>query len=729
MSDAVIKLSAVDRTRAALDSAKKNLRGLGDESSRLRGLLGSLGLAFVGALAVKGIKNVIDTADELSKLSQTTSLTTEALSQLRYAADLGGVSNEMLTTSLRKLNVSIGEGLAGDKIKMDSFKALGISTADLGKGTQEVFMMIADVYAKSKDGAGKVAIGNDLMGKSASDMIPFLNGGRGSIEDLMREADRLGLTIGKDFGKNAEEFNDNLQRVKVSSERLGIALAQDLVNGLGKAMKAMADAAVEGGTLAGVLAGVQMLLYGDDLHKSNVALVDQTNALLEAENKLLLVRRLNGPAAVSAVTAQHEAKVEAIKAAIALTQNHLSYVRALGAEPATRAREASEKRTALTAAGTSSGAGDAAGKKAASAAAAALKDQDRMVLKDAGFSPSFVKDWQTLSALFASGRYDLEQLTVAQAQLLADQPAIKAQIEAQAELGDIRAKNAAMAAQHLDGLIAENEAQVKSNQSLREEVEGIGLNALALNALRLTRLDANLAREQENLLAAQGLENNDGEVGQIERRINLLRQERDLKAEGFAKEQRASEADDNQRRTEALSASISDGLMDGFRNGKGLADIFLNELKAQFAKTVLQPLITPIVSAGNKALSGAGGDALGDLFKAAVSLFGGGAGAGPVTVQTADQMGTGFAAAFDKYAVPLASGMDYVPYDNFPARLHKGERVMTAAENAGGGGGTVVNNNYTFGAGVSRAEVMAGMRSATAEAVNQVVDGRRRKRF
>lgn len=46
----------------------------------------------------------------------------------------------------------------------------------------------------------------------------------------------------------------------------------------------------------------------------------------------------------------------------------------------------------------------------------------------------------------------------------------------------------------------------------------------------------------------------------------------------------------------------------------------------------------------------------------------------------------------------FSSGLDYVPYDNFPARLHRGERILTAQENreysgrAAGSGITV--NNY-----------------------------------
>lgn len=67
--------------------------------------------------------------------------------------------------------------------------------------------------------------------------------------------------------------------------------------------------------------------------------------------------------------------------------------------------------------------------------------------------------------------------------------------------------------------------------------------------------------------------------------------------------------------------------------------------------------------------------------------------------------------------MPLAAGMDYVPYDGFPAILHKGERVQTAVQARSGGGGISIDMSggvTNVGQGVSRAEVSAAVQQANA---------------
>jgi len=58
----------------------------------------------------------------------------------------------------------------------------------------------------------------------------------------------------------------------------------------------------------------------------------------------------------------------------------------------------------------------------------------------------------------------------------------------------------------------------------------------------------------------------------------------------------------------------------------------------------------------------------------------------------------GSIAAIDPLVRPRGyrDGLAYVPSDNFPAILHRGERVLTARENRAAGGGVTVNLNGTF---------------------------------
>jgi DNA-binding Xre family transcriptional regulator len=256
-----------------------------------KGALEAFGVALAAERIAEFVSRAIDAAAALEKLSQRTGMATETLSQLQYAAKLAEVPADTLNTAIKKLSVSIEQGAAGDRQRIAVFKQLGITQADLGKGTQSVMLQMADAYAHARDGSGKAAVSIRLMGKAGDEMIPFLNQGAAGIHALMAEADRLGLTISTEFAEQAAEFHDNLTRIDAMSGKLAITLAHDLVDGTSKAMQAFIDAAREGNKFAGTIAFIQTLLTGDDMHKANVRIVEDTDKLIAAQNDLDRLKR------------------------------------------------------------------------------------------------------------------------------------------------------------------------------------------------------------------------------------------------------------------------------------------------------------------------------------------------------------------------------------------------------------------------------------------------------
>lgn len=184
-----------------------------------------------GAAAFTAIvKASINTADEMSKLAQSTGLTTEALSQLQYAAGLSGVDD--LGNSLVKFNRNIAEAAQGTEAQAEAFKALGIDIKNADgslRDAESLLIDVADAFSQYEDGAAKTAVAMELFGRSGAALIPLLNAGAEGIAEMRAEADAFGLTLDEATGKAAEAFNDNLSRMQEMVKGVALQSASELL--------------------------------------------------------------------------------------------------------------------------------------------------------------------------------------------------------------------------------------------------------------------------------------------------------------------------------------------------------------------------------------------------------------------------------------------------------------------------------------------------------------------
>ena len=229
----VVSLTAeTAQFRQAMDRAayqsQKNFQTITTAAKTAGGIL-------AGVFAIRGVQGFIqeqlNAADALLKLSQRVNVSVEDLSRLQNAAELAGVSSGELEQSLVRFSASIGKAANGSKSLADTFGSLGISVKDSNgvlRPTQEILFDLADEFARTEDGARKLAIAQELGSRGFEKLIPLLNQGSEGLK-------KYSATFSDDFAKNAEAFNDNITELRQNFSRLAATIAGPLVAALNEA--------------------------------------------------------------------------------------------------------------------------------------------------------------------------------------------------------------------------------------------------------------------------------------------------------------------------------------------------------------------------------------------------------------------------------------------------------------------------------------------------------------
>ena len=627
MADVKIVIGAQDDASRVLSRVQAGLGSVQSVASKVGGVLGIMGGISAGAFASM-VKGSIDSVDALNDIKDATGASIENISALEDVAARTGTEMGTVTTALVKLNGVLKDADPGSKQEA-ALKAIGLSAKELKDlDPAEALLKTATALQGFADDGNKARIVQELFGKSLKEVAPLL-------KDLAEQG-KLVATVTTEQAEEAEKFNKELFAMQKNAVDAGRYLTENLVSGINKAAAAWRE--------SGIVEAYRTLFTGDDQHKNNVALVEQTDAIMRLENEITAARnRINSGAAAYPVQEKRllDEKVAKLKVLQDELKTTLAYRKVLAGEDAPTAPKPSAPQIPDVA-------------KAVKATRVAGKSEaQKAAEEEQKFRIKLGRD------------YAIEE-----------GERVSAEADARAKaLQDIENQQKA----YLGSIAKEVNAQQDLNEKMREEVQEIGLSTEALNALRLARLDAAIATQEQAIATADANNGSLTELEYLEQRLMLLKETRDLTAAAQIK--RAS-ADTEKTQKEAskafateLHGDLKGAFSAAFRDTSGdplqaFGDALSNVVYTRIATAAAESLATSFLGSAGGASSGGG---LGSLLEAFMSFDGGG------------YTGSG----------ARAGGLD--GKGGFMAMLHPNETVLDHSKGQGAAQPITVVQNFTVG--------------------------------
>ncbi|MFT3816029.1 MAG: hypothetical protein QM750_00115 [Rubrivivax sp.] len=615
-----------------LSQLKASFGGLSSAAS----LLGPVLASAAGAFSVEAIRRVTmgfyEEADALGKLSKSTGIAIEQLSGLAEVGRYSGQSAEAIGRAANFMAKALSETSEEGKGAAGALRALGLDfDAFKSKTPDQQMLTLAKSMTQFEDGAGKSAAAMKLLGKSGADMLPFLN-------DLASKG-IAAAAVTTEMAQQSEAFNDMLEESLAATQRFARGLAMSLLPELINARKLTGELGDTWGRyLRGSAADAASGVDGLGVALSVVGTTMETVSVLGA-NVAFVLRgigtELGGLAAQAAAVAHGEfagagaigtaMKEDAARARAELDKFERSV---LGATERLMAQRDAARAAALATRDLGAAAEDAGRKKTLTffdsngADGKELEREAKLLAELAGLSSSYAGDLQTLQRARAAGNVSEARYVELVGALIQKQPFAAAQARLLADAGKERAKALAdvvkATADHAGALAKELDAGAKTNESLRDQIDGLRYGKEAI--LDKTQAHLDLMAAMNDQAAVQSLL--DGlsmaESAAYSERAAQLREEaqlrRDLAAAGVAKEASEKAAADWAKTIDGVRDGLTGAFRDAFASGERFGTAFArsigNEIKTQIAAalagTLANGAITMLFGGTASGKSGAG---------------------------------------------------------------------------------------------------------------------------
>ena len=223
------QLKQIDKLK--FNNSTKGIKDLSDNLGNAAKKTAILSATAVGAIAgiYKLGTSTASAGAELQDYSDRLGVSAEELQRWKYIAMQSGLETEQLTKSMSKARDAIGTALTGgSNTATTALQALLGDLSKLPQDTSQGFQVIINALADVEDSTLQAYYANEIFGeKLATDLIPLINQGAGTINKFNQEFEQIGY-LSNEQVQSLADFDDQMNivnsRLALAKNELGIAL-------------------------------------------------------------------------------------------------------------------------------------------------------------------------------------------------------------------------------------------------------------------------------------------------------------------------------------------------------------------------------------------------------------------------------------------------------------------------------------------------------------------------
>ena len=152
--------------------------------------------------------NTATAGDRIDKTSQSLGMSRKAFQEWDYILSQSGASIDSMGMTMKTLTEAIATNSAETAAGLSK---LGLSAAQLqSMSAEEQFETLVKAFQEMPEGVEKSRLAVQLFGRGAQSLMPLLNSASGTVDDLRQRAHDLGLVMSDDDVDAAVNFGDAL---------------------------------------------------------------------------------------------------------------------------------------------------------------------------------------------------------------------------------------------------------------------------------------------------------------------------------------------------------------------------------------------------------------------------------------------------------------------------------------------------------------------------------------